>query len=81
MTPFAAAIVVAGGIAAASARLAEDNPTANPALRGQGMMGGQQNQGMMGMMMTQMVENCNRMMEGANNNPHAPTKPPAQTPG
>jgi hypothetical protein len=50
----------------------------------QGMMGGSQGQGMMGMMtqMTRMAENCNRMMETANNTPSALAKPPAQkTPG
>jgi hypothetical protein len=91
MTPFTAAIVVAGGIAVASVGFAADTPTANPAPQGQGMMGGQQGQGMMGgqqgqgmmnMMpqMTRMVENCNGMMETANNNPPAPAKPPEQKP-
>jgi hypothetical protein len=48
MTPLAAAIIIAGGIAATSAAFAEDTPATNPAPQGQGMMGGQQGQGMMG---------------------------------
>ena len=82
MTPLAAAIIIAGGMAATSAAFAEDTPATNPAPQGQGMMGGQQGQGMMNMMtqMTRTVENCNRMMETANNNLPAPAKPPEQTP-
>jgi hypothetical protein len=92
MTPLAAAIIIAGGIAATSAGFAGDTPAANPAPQdqAQGMMGGQQGQSMMGNsgnmmgmmnMMTQMsrmVEDCNHMMESAS--AAAPAKPPAQTP-
>jgi hypothetical protein len=48
MTPLAAAIIIAGGIAATSAGFAGDTPAANPAPQdqAQGMMGGQQAQSM-----------------------------------
>ena len=80
MTPLAAAVIVAGGIAATSAGFAEDTPTANPAPQGQGMMGGQHGQGMMNMMthMMNMMTQMNRMMESPNNNPPAPAKPPTE---
>lgn len=80
MAPLVAAIVFAGGIAAGSAGFAADAPTANPAPQGQGMMGGQKGQDMMGgngdMMgaMTRMMNSCSSMMESANK-PAAPATP------
>jgi hypothetical protein len=56
----------------------------NPAQHGQGMMGSTGDTAkMMNMMrqMTRMMENCNRMMESADQSPPVPEKPPAaQTP-
>ena len=84
MTPFAAAIVVAGGIAATSAGFAQNPPPSTPAPQGQGMMGGQQGQGNMGDMMNMMTQmndmmaTCNNMMKSANQKPAAPATPPVQ---
>ena len=93
----AIAVTLLGSLAMGSAGFAQDAPPAHPAdqsqdvMRGtnpsspsQGMMGGTDNMtDMMNMMrqMTRMMENCNRMMERADQNSPAPEKPPvAQTP-
>ena len=93
----AIAVTLLGSLAMGSAGFAQDAPPAHPADQSQGMMGGTNpsspSQGMMGgtsdmtdmmnMMrqMTRMMENCNRMMERADQNSPAPQKPPmAQTP-
>ena len=86
----AIAITLLGSLAIGAVGFAQDAPSAHPANQSQGMMGGTnpspRGPGMMGgtMMrqMTQMMENCNRMMESADQNPPAPEKPPvAETPG
>ena len=78
MTPFAAAIVVAGGIAATSAGFAQNPPPSTPAPQGQGMMSGTGDMNNMMGQMTRMMDNCNRMMESANQKPAAPATPPVQ---
>ena len=93
----AIAVILLGSLAMGSVGFAQDALPAHPADQSQGMMGGTNpsspGQGMMGgagnmadmmnMMrqMTRMMENCNRMMERADQNSPAPEKPPvAQTP-
>jgi hypothetical protein len=93
----AIAITLLSSLAIGSAGFAQDAPPAhpadqsegmkggtNPSSEGQGMMGGTGNMAdMMNMMrqVTRMMENCNRMMERADQNSTAPEKPPvAQTP-
>ena len=79
----AIALVVFGGLAGASAGFAHNPPSATPtpAPQGQGMMGGtgdmNNTMNMMGQM-TKMMDNCNRMMESANQKPAAPATPPGQ---
>ena len=80
----AIAVTLLGSLAMGSAGFAQDAPPAHPADQSQGMMGGTGNMAdMMNMMrqMTRMMEDCNRMMERADQNSPAPEKlPVAQTP-
>jgi hypothetical protein len=87
-TLFAAAVL--GGVAVATTVVAEETSPSSPGPRTEGMMSN--HGGMMGMMekmtpdvmkqMTNMVDNCNRMMESMTSAPAAPEKePPPATRG
>lgn len=78
LTTLFATAAVLGGLAAAPLALAEEGTSAPPQPHGQGMMGGHGGMTMAPMspdqmrQMSEMVSNCNRMMESMNGPPTGP---------
>ena len=84
LTTFLTAATILGGLATTTVLAQENTPSTQPP-QAHGTMGGHGGMiGMMGQMgpdqtkqMTNMADNCNRMMEGMNHAPTGPEKAPA----